>query len=266
MVRRSMVVFVSLAGCSAGPIDVAGSSLFDGLVAHWAFDEASGTVVRDSSGNVPAHDGTLIQGTTGTWIPGQPGFGGALHFGGGASITVPSFPNADENWSVALWVRPATLDFGPTYVTLISTEVTLSTSTTDPHPGGGWQMNVVTPTTGETDYQFGYWLGPEVGDYHAYDCACAVAGQWTHIAGVVEGVPGKLSFYANGGSRGLGVYSAGSTINKPILPGSPILYMGRWQGNARLFQGDLDDIVIYKRALTASEVSTLAHFPAPQRR
>src|SRR3569623_1006054 len=43
----------------------------DGLIGHWNFDETSGTVAADSSGN--GNNGTLINGPT--WVTGQVGSG-----------------------------------------------------------------------------------------------------------------------------------------------------------------------------------------------
>src|SRR4051794_35107628 len=88
----------ALAGCSAGPINVITidpNSLSMGLVAHWPFDDAAGTVLTDRSGY--GRDGVI--GPVGaTWIAGR--FGGALHFDAG-EVTVPSFPQATGSWSVA---------------------------------------------------------------------------------------------------------------------------------------------------------------------
>ena len=55
-----------LASCGTTPLEavtVDPRSLAMGLVAHWTFDERSGTVVGDHSGN--GHDGQL---TGGSWI------------------------------------------------------------------------------------------------------------------------------------------------------------------------------------------------------
>ena len=248
-----------LGACSAGPIDVAGrsnGSLLMGMVAHWTLDDATGsTMALDSSGN--AHHGAV---TGGTWIPGH--FGGALHFESGDEISVPTFPNATSGWSVALWVRPPAQDLGTDYVTLISTEIPLTGTTA----GGGWQMNLMQNlSAGATGsyYQFGYWLGPLAGDYDAADCACVDTQQWTHIAGVVDSVAGTARLYKNGVFETAGQYLAGSAQNKPIRPGSETLYMGRWSRNGRLLIGDLDDVVVYDRPLTPSEVAALFLAAAP---
>ncbi|MCC6302037.1 MAG: hypothetical protein IT489_04465, partial [Gammaproteobacteria bacterium] len=70
---RQMSVVLSLSLCailfSSFSVDAQAA-----LVAHWTFDEASGTVAGDASGN--GNTGTLIGGPT--WVAGQRG--GALSF------------------------------------------------------------------------------------------------------------------------------------------------------------------------------------------
>ena len=43
-----------------------------------------------------------------------------------------------------------------------------------------------------------------------------------------------------------------------IVAGDSTLYFGRWNMDARLLDGDLDDIAIWGRALTPEEISALA--------
>ncbi|MCK4826095.1 hypothetical protein KA005_60675, partial [bacterium] len=57
-------------------LDPIRDGLFDGLVAHWKFDEGNGTAAYDSSGN--NNTGTLMNGAT--WVEGR--CGSALSFDG----------------------------------------------------------------------------------------------------------------------------------------------------------------------------------------
>jgi hypothetical protein len=236
-------------GCTAGPIDVGTampSKLLTGVIAHWPLDEGAGSVVNDRSGH--GHNGSL---TGGTWIPGR--FGGAVQFEGTLhdAITVPSFPQGTLDWSVALWVRAPVGDFPLPYLTLISTE-NLTNNLVD----GGWEMNARL-TAAEAFYQFAYWVGPGPSAYVSNDCHCVDLDRWTHIAGVVDSNTGTVSFYRDGVSQGQ------INTTQPIKPGSTTLFMGRWQSTERWLTGALDDIVIYDKALSASEVMELSLAPAP---
>lgn len=244
----SSVTLLLVASCTAGPLEVVDNSLLRGLVAHWPLDESAGGAVADSSGN--EHHGTM-QGAT--WIPGH--FGGALHFEQGAGVAVPLFPPATSQWTVGLWVRPSAEALGDTLVTLVSAEQVFS---------GGWEMNARLATDARF-YQFSYYLGPGDSDYFTHDCACVVAQQWTHLVGVVDGAAGTLAFYRDGLLQLPMATPPPGVAPGVIKPGSSTLYLGRWNMEGRLFKGDLDDVVIYDRALTASEVAALARSTVPDR-
>jgi hypothetical protein len=238
------------AACTAAPIDVtqlAPQGLIHDIAAHWSFDEGTGTVLHDDSGD--QRDGTL-EGPT--WTAGQ--FGGALQFQTGQQVTVTPFSDATPSYSIAAWVRmAATQEPGADYVTLVSTEV----PSTEPG-AGGWEMNIV-PTAGDMRYHFGYYVGPTVNDYDFVECACVEVERWVHLAAVVDAARMALDFYVNGRQ----VQEA--TIRHTILPGSSTLYLGSWSQvtPSRFFAGALDDVIIYKRALVREEVAFLAGAPAP---
>ena len=250
-VKSLMTAMVLGASCTAGPIEIVNDqTLLNDLVAHWAFDEMNGTTVSDGSGL--GRNGVLGGGTGGAaWVSGK--FENALHFEIGNEVTVPTFPSASESWTVAMWVKPAPGDYGPGYVTLVSTEKANS---------GGWEMNMKL-TAGDSFYQFGYYVGPGDGNYFTAKCPCVTPDAWTHIAGVVDWTTQSLSFYVNGLRLSTPSTPPMSGVKAPIKAGSPTLYMGRWDLPGRQFKGDLDDVVIYKKALTADDIGRLFQDPAP---
>ena len=223
---------------------LAPDSLRLGLVAHWTCDEGSGGTLVDHSGN--HHDGT-IDGAT--WTDGH--FAGALHFEQGNSVTVPSFPQATNGWTVSLWNRSPAGDYGSDFLTLVSAEIPFV---------GGWEWNVrLSPS--DTRYHFGYPHGGDADtDYNYNDCRCVETSQWTHMVGVVDGDARRLSIYKNG------VLQEETAVTDTIQPGSSDLFMGRWYLQDRMLVGDLDDIVIYNRALVPAEIRALFTQPAPDPR
>ena len=60
-----------------------------------------------------------------------------------------------------------------------------------------------------------------------------------------------------------GALAASAATTRPISPGSPALYVGRWVGSGRLLVGDVDDVVVYDRALVAGEIAELVQVSPP---
>ncbi len=237
---------LALAACSPATleaIELVPTTLSNGIVLHWTFDEGTGTVVHDHSGN--GHTGQV---TGGTWIT-DGRFGGALHLDAGDFVTsVASFPGATPSWSVSAWVRLT--DSTPTteqYKTVISTEA--------PNEGG-WEMNI-DRSEAEPGANFAFWKGPLQGDYLGATCSCMAFQQWTHLVGVVDDGALTVAVYVNGALGG------SDAITQTILHGTPTLYVGKWQGTGRLLVGDVDDVVIYSRALTADEIVELGEESPP---
>jgi uncharacterized repeat protein (TIGR03803 family) len=80
---------------------------------------------------------------------------------------------------------------------------------------------------------------------------------WSHVAGVYTG--SQILVYVNG-------TQVGQTSDLTGLSNcSKNLYIGMWgpPGNGRFFQGQMDDILIYNRALSASEIVALASTNLP---
>src|SRR5262249_24003726 len=99
---------------------------------------------------------------------------------------------------------------------------------------------------------FGFWEGWTVADYYRVTCSCMAFGEWTHMVATVDSSAGMISVYVGG------VLGASLPITHTILPGSATLYMGKWIGDGRLLVGDLDDILIYRRALFPAEITELS--------
>jgi hypothetical protein len=233
----------ALAACNTHPLDATTSSsatLVEGLLAHYTFDEGSGTTVVDHSLN--RKDGVLVGGT---WISGGR-FGGALHFGGADYVTVDTFPYPPKSFSVSMWVRS---DDQPLdgFETLLSTEIVFE---------AGWEMNLEKPDSGAPSFQSAFWSPSEGGYTHA-DCECVPLGAWTHVVSVLNGDDQTLSLYVNGALVG------STPARESIAPGEPSLLIGKWSGDLRFLVGDVDDIAIYSRHLDPSEIATLYTQPPP---
>ena len=236
-------------GCSAGPLNVLGvekNSLSLGLIAHWSCDEGAGSTLVDRSGN--GHDG-VIAGAT--WIAGE--FSGALHFDGAGSVIVPNFPQAASNWTVATWYRPPVNDQPTDFLTLLSTEIPYA---------GGWELSVIL-TPSKLRYDFGFATGGDSGatPYQTADSNLVEAEVWAQLTGVVDADLMRVSLYENG------ELVDAQPLTSLMQPGRPSLYIGRWGlDERRHLIGDLDDIAIYNRVLSQSEIRNLVSKPVPDPR
>ncbi len=253
--RRSAARDVSCSGfsglwrrsCRAGvvPLDAVSidpRSLTTDLVAHWTFDEGSGLVVGDSSGN--GHVGEL---TGGTWSSvGR--FGGALELNTGEFVAVKNFPQATANWTVSVWTKTSAAQLVVDQAggaTILSTENVFS---------GGWQLHLDN-RPGFQRYDAAYWLGPNDSDYIVLTCDCIEIDRWVHLTAVFDGQAQQFTLYRDG------TPTDRTSLPALILPGDSTLYMGTWNMMSRYLTGVVDDFAIWSRALSPDEIALLSRQP-----
>lgn len=198
-----------------------------GLVAAYNFDEASGTTVMDRSAN--GLNGTITGATRTT----AGHAGSALTFNGSGNwVTVNDNALLDvTRITVSAWVRPTTLS--------------------------GWRTVVLKETTSSLAYGLyahdnaprpAAYINTGGSDIAATGTAGLALNTWTFLAATFDG--SAIRFYADG----VLVRTVNTTGN--IINGSGPLRIG---GNApwgEYFAGQIDDVRIYSRALTQSEIQT----------
>ena len=203
---------------------LASATLNTGLVLNWRLDETTGTAAADNSGRSNA--GVVSGG--GTWAPGQ--LGGALQFDGvnGAvtKTSVAGLPTGNQAHTLAAWVKVTALPANRAWIALLG----------DAGVGAHhWLIN----RNGTT--QFGAWSSGQVAPVLG-------VGTWKHLAVTFDGT--TLTGYLDGVAIG----SNAATFN---LKGVS-LNLARAQVGENAFKGQVDDVRVYARALTASEVAALA--------
>jgi hypothetical protein len=200
-----------------------------GMVGWWGFDEGAGTTAGDSSGN--GNTGTI---TAATWSPQGGRYGGALSFNGtSAVVRVPS--SASLNLATAMtlsaWIRPAASQSGWRTVMQRQADawfLNASTSAGPLRPGGGGTFG------GNTDVV----TGPTASPLNA----------WTHLALTYDGA--NLRLYVNGAPAATKVMTGAiQSVTNP-------LWIGGNQPYGEYFNGLIDEVHVYNRALGASEVTS----------
>ena len=212
-----------------------------GQLAFWKFDETSGEVAKDSSGN--NNDAQLLDflDPAQTWVAGK--VGGALQFDGQmnrASVASSSKLDPGNDASFSMWLKPTT------YGTVTS--------------------------AGNYDISEGHILR-RIGQYDVYvlDNPGSVRqtllvngvnapqtslqlNEWQHFAAVIKN--GMVSFYKNGFPISDPVtVTLGSNVDTNLVLGSN---ESEVLPSSRLYQGLLDEVGIWARPLTESEVLSLA--------
>jgi hypothetical protein len=216
-------------------------NLDSGLVGHWQFEEEAGDVVNDSSGN--NNHGVLLNGKRGDGA-----FKGTIELSGGddSHASIPSsdtLNTVESQITVAASVFPLTLRQGFTVVVSRQVENLL-------HPdqfylGFG-------PENGVLHYK--WHLGVENGEGDCYS-GDPITGQWIHMVGTYDGQSMRL--YVDGKEIG----------NRPLsgkirVDDNPITIGGEENGPVPQdvengFDGYIDDVRFYNRALNQGEVEAL---------
>lgn len=196
------------------------------LIGRWGFDEATGTLAYDMSGN--SNTGTLVLGptrATGTACA----VGGCLGLDGVSQyISIQNPPNPPLYTTVTGWFKRSGVPAGGYHIIFMQgTQVEISI----PDPGGQIRTGVTTATLGRQVFNSGSGL---------------TDGNWHFLSFTYDGA--NLIAYIDGAQTTStavsGALTTGSATNIGYLPGY-------------LANGFIDDVRIYDRALTSGEIERL---------
>ena len=223
----------------------AGGASDPSLVGWWKLDDGLGTIASDSSST--GATGTLVG--TPTWTtngPTQPGphppYPKALHFDGVNDRVVlgnPTALNFSGQITIAAWTKLDTLDRA--LHNIVDHGYTRS-------PNADVSLN----------FQAGaYWIGTWTGGSGpTYGASIAVpngdVGVWNHLAGTYDGTNWRL--YRNG----VLVASVPATVGAVTVSADWVIGGSAVPGDLRSFPGTIEDVRVYKRALSTTEIASLA--------
>jgi hypothetical protein len=214
----------------------------EGPLAWWAFDDGTGTTAVDGSGN--GNTATL---SGATWTTGQ--FDGALSFDGvNDRVTVPasaSLSQATSQMTLAFWLRGDVLT---------ADWVTAMQRTSASGAWFDWQLYARAqdaPTANRPVWRVDWNQNAviDAGEQVQGDIVLS-PGTWYFIACTYDG--SAMRFYIDGTQRGSTAKAGG------IIPnGGRGIWMGGNDAWGEYFDGRLDDVRIYDRALDVSEIQAL---------
>jgi hypothetical protein len=208
------------------------------LLLYFNCNEGAGTTVADSSPH--GNDGEIVD-TVG-WVDGKDAnYGTALDFSEAGEVRAPYIPLNDKSFSICLWIKPKL--------------------------SGGDQQCVISQMEANaqnTSLHYRIYNNGTVrmGFYsNDLDAAEAVtADEWAHICYLVDVDAGFRRIYVNGvqaaedaGKAGL-VYlgTSGDTI------------IGSWGTSGQKFNGAIDEVQIWDRALSEAEITESMESIAPE--
>jgi O-glycosyl hydrolase len=201
-------------------------------VVWYKADESGGGTLADSSGN----------GKTGT-LTGSYGFttgvtSNAVNLTGGYASLPAGIVSSLGDFTIATWIRPSTIDQW-------SRVFDFGTGTSS--------YMFFTPQSSSGMPRFTFTTG---GSTQSIDSTVALAANtWAHVAITVSGNTGTL--YINGAVAGT---NTGMSYHPSNLGATTQDYLGKSQYSwDPTFKGAIDDFRIYERALSASEIGTIAN-------
>jgi hypothetical protein len=198
-------------------------------VGYWALDEGAGTVAADGSGR--GHHGTLVGGAA--WTEGRTG--AAVRLDGADDFVDTGDPVVDPRGSVsvAAWVNLAAP--GDAFQTAVSQDGPSASTFFLQYSGA--------------DRRFAF---STVGG-RALAGSVPEPNRWYHLAGVYDAGAGTMTLYVDGQRQG--------SFDLCLLDdpaGDLVIGRGRYGGNpVDFWQGSIDQVHAYDRALSAAEVGAL---------
>ena len=218
---------------------VPGSNLSAGLIAYWSCDNTA----YDLSGH--GHNGALTNITVTTDRFGYPR--GAYYFNGSSSyITVPDAAElrlGNTDFTLNAWVR---LDaYNPSFGSSILVKRFSGFN-------NGWVWTI----TGNSSTPAGVLsYGPGGGNANAFGSTVINTGTWAMVTSIYNLASQSLSIYVNGvlDHTVTGILPANASV-------TAALYIGRDDpstGTSYFFQGALDEIRMYNRAINSTELQQL---------
>lgn len=210
----------------------------NGLVAYWPMDEGSGDTIHDCTQN---HlDGKFIRQDPdgGSWTQGS--FGAAIAVAGTNGCVDFGAPQAlrfQGAFSASAWVYIAQNPVDTSYVVGQTLAANIS----------GWRIALLPGPT--TNWEMGI---EDAGDMSA-SASGPMPGKWTHIAGVFK-PGGPVEIYVNGAAGGV----EPNGVPMKLFEDMAHVRVGCRGDDSLYFPGAIDEVRLYSRALTLSDIAVLA--------
>jgi uncharacterized protein YjdB len=205
-----------------------------GMVGHWKLDEGSGNTLIDHSGN---GNNAILQSTTNVrWVSGV--IGSALQLDGGTNrfALAPHNPTLEipNALSIAAWVKPNVLHRG----TILNKS-----------DGNGFEFWL--DSNGQLEFRLNRTNNGSTYLIRSNYNYNGDLGKWIHVAATFNGT--EMVIYVNGVSnisKTYAPFTIGTTSGNLILGAL---------GTIQRYNGSIDEVMLYNRALSGPEIMGLAN-------
>ncbi len=237
---KRLVCFISF-------ICVLTSAVDADLVGLWRFDETSGTIAHDGSGN--GHDGTLIGNPK--WTAGR--IGGALDFDGSDDLVeLGAFDVLGPGITLAGWIKPRSFAISDGRVI---------TKADEWGENNHWWMLSTIASGGEIRLRFRLKTEGQSTTTLIASSGPLVTDEWQHAAATWDGAAMRL--YLNGEETGSTPMGGSAVATDPAVSAAigsqpSDAFAPATPGHvAKYFDGLIDDVRLYNAALNQAEVQLL---------
>jgi len=217
-----------------------------GLVGYWRFDENTGTIATDGSGG--GHAGSLV----GSAVWAQGAFGPAVDFNGSTGyVSVADAPafGGTSGLTVHSRVKLNSISavWNQNYRGIVGKGDLSNTGTL------GWELGTSAGVSAPTQVGFYFRRGAGSGNISAFGTANLEVGKYYAVDATYDSATNVMHLYVDG------VLQASVTNANPLLAASAPLTIGRrTAGGGCFFDGVIDDVRIYNRALTIEEIREIS--------
>jgi hypothetical protein len=209
-----------------------------GLVARWTFDEGAGVVVRDCTRF--HHDGRV---DGGYWVDGERD-GGMAFDGGWVGFGNPPGLQLGAALTACAWIRPAALPPADPDRGYIVSKLLSPT-------GGGWRLAVGRSADPSGPVNAALNLPDGDGGFHETKGGAMAIGAWSHICAVFAG--NTQAVFVDGKQVASSATNAGT-----IKLTNAEVRIGIRADGTEPYDGTVDDVRVYARALSDAEIALLA--------
>lgn len=211
-----------------------------GLVGYWSFNEGSGTIATDFSGHGLAMVAHSFDSTS--WVPGK--LGKAVDFDGSVTYldlattdTANSSLDLTSAFTLSAWIKPHTFPTAGFYQTFIGKGAA----------GGNYYFEI---NGSGPNFDCGFGNASDLVDATGY---IVKPEQWQHVVCTFNDAGDTIALYVNG----VLVDSSNSITGTPTANNDSLTIGAADAFPNQIVDASVDEVRIYSRALSASEVAKL---------